>query len=221
MSIQCMFGFMQKSAAVPTLALPWAALELHLGTFVLHLGNFVQASRATADMDLSLEARLTKQVGTNNLHVQVTGTFVSAETGVQGPSPRCKSSAGCPSSSKQAATVSPLQAALVSVLQPEPQSTALHWRCLRLAVAVSSQPLGAAQAEGCTLALSHGSLMLLSPGSWELHKLRGGRWHGCMHSKTAQYNLCLHAAPCCVQGWSLAQKPVSMSHTQLCSTLPC
>ena len=43
-------------------------------------------SRVTAGMELSLEARLTKQNFTNNLQAQVTGIFVSAETGLQAPS---------------------------------------------------------------------------------------------------------------------------------------
>ena len=46
----------------------------------------MQVSRVTAGMELSLEARLTKQNFTNYLQAQVTGTFVSAETGLQAPS---------------------------------------------------------------------------------------------------------------------------------------
>ena len=65
--------------------------------------SFLHVSRAKANMELSLEARLTKSNITNDLHVHLTGTFVSAETGLQLPNLPCKTSAGCSTSSLQAA----------------------------------------------------------------------------------------------------------------------
>ena len=116
-------------------------------------------------MELSLEARLSKQHLTNSLQAQVTGTFVSAETGVQAPKMPYRFTASC--------SASPLQAEGVTL-------TALFWTHL-FAFCGSEQPSTA-------------------------------QWHACMLRKTAHSSLCLQTASFGVQGWSWAQKPVSMFH---------
>ena len=85
---------------------------------------FLQVSHATAGMELSLEARLSKQHLTNSLQAQVTGTFVSAETGVQAPKMPYRFTASC--------SASPLQAEGVTL-------TALFWTHL-FAFCGSEQP---------------------------------------------------------------------------------
>lgn len=122
--------------------------------------HFVQVSRTTAGMELSLEARLSRPKNTSHLNVQVTGTFLSAEAGAQAPSLPCKSSAAPPAESRLP---------VVRVLQSE--RATIHSAALEspacLSGAVSSALSGAAQAESADwyCCISHQCCTVLACGS--------------------------------------------------------